>query len=54
MPVPATVCAKFDVFDWRNAAALFEATHPVEFGELMNVLSGFQLLHSVLVEKGKN
>lgn len=54
MPVPEDVRSKFNIFDWRNAIALFEAAHPVEWRELMEVLGRFELLHSVLVEKGKN
>ena len=54
MSIPESVQAKFDIFDWRNAAALFAAIHPAEFEELMGVLGEFRLLHSALVEKGKN
>lgn len=54
MNLPEIVKAKFDVFDWRNAIALFSSVHPAEWSELMDVLSRFELLHSVLVLKGKN
>jgi len=48
------VTERFEVFDWRNALALFEAVHPAEWRDLIDVLSSFRLLHSVLIEKGRN
>jgi Restriction endonuclease BglII len=53
-PIPAAVSAKFEVFDWRNAAAILSAVHSNEFAEIMQVLDGFVLKHSDIATGGGN
>lgn len=44
----------FEIYDWRNALAIFQAVHPVEFEELQAVLGDFRLRHSDLASSGGN
>lgn len=53
-PVPPDVRGKFEVFDWRNALAIARAVHPAEFGEVIEVLSGFVLRRSDIERGGGN
>jgi Restriction endonuclease BglII len=48
------VQSNFEIFDWRNAIAILGSVHSVGFGEVLHVLSTFQLRHSALVEGGGN
>jgi hypothetical protein len=57
MPVnvfPASVSEKFEIFDWRNATAIFAAVHRDEFDEVVSVLSGFELSRSWIEQGGGN
>ncbi|MFN3869384.1 MAG: hypothetical protein ACK4MF_09995, partial [Hyphomicrobiaceae bacterium] len=52
--IPATVLAKFDVFDWRNAQLILQGAHPEQWKELIGALSDFRLPWAQLAAKGKN
>lgn len=52
--LPAIIQANFEVFDWRNAIAILGSVHSAEFGEVLQVLSTFQLRHSELAAGGGN
>ena len=51
--LPAEVTRKFDVFDWRNAAAILAGVHPGEWREILTVLGDFRLRASDIAKKGK-
>ncbi|MEW5965008.1 MAG: BglII/BstYI family type II restriction endonuclease [Pseudomonadota bacterium] len=53
-PLPNSVAAKFEVFDWRNALTILQAVHANEFEEIVRVLADFELRWSTLAAKGKN
>src|SRR3990172_4486681 len=50
--VPRRLLGRFDVFDWRNAAAVLAAVHPKEWSEIIEVLDGFILKWSIVASKG--
>jgi Restriction endonuclease BglII len=52
--LPTQVTTKFEVFDWRNAAAILQAVHKTEFDEIVDVLSGFVLPRSSIEQGGGN
>lgn len=43
----------WDCYDWRNARTILEHGHPDEWREIVDVLTGFRLLHSDIVAKGR-
>lgn len=45
---------RYEVFDWRNAAAILEAVHPEEARDIHGVLSAFTLRHSDIAVGGGN
>jgi hypothetical protein len=51
--LPAQIVAKFDVFDWRNALAVWMTVHPTEWAEVVSVLAEFELRWSAIAMKGK-
>jgi hypothetical protein len=53
-PVLNALEAKFEIFDWRNAAALLAAVHPTEFADIHSVLSNFVLKRSDIEQGGGN
>ena len=50
----ADIADKFEIYDWRNAAAILRTVHVGEFAELTEVLRGFALLHSQIAAGGGN
>lgn len=46
------ISRNYEVFDWRNAAAILRYVHTSEFDDVVGVLSSFQLLHSQLAVGG--
>jgi len=46
------ISRNYEVFDWRNAAAILRHVHTSEFDDVVEVLSSFQLLHSQLAVGG--
>jgi Restriction endonuclease BglII len=52
--IPELVQTKFDVFDWRNAAAILHSVHSTEFSEILQVLEGFVLKQSDIAVGGGN
>jgi hypothetical protein len=51
---PIAVREKFEIFDWRNAAAVLAAVHPDEWSDLASVLSDFVLPISWIAKGGGN
>ncbi len=52
--IPDLVQTKFDVFDWRNAAAILHSVHQGEFQDILEVLGGFVLKQSDIAVGGGN
>lgn len=52
--IPQSILEKFDVFDWRNALAILKNVHPVEFADVIQVLTEFEIKWSILTQKGRN
>jgi len=52
--VPELVQEKFEIFDWRNAAAILSVVDTAEWNEILSVLSAFRLPHSALAVGGGN
>jgi hypothetical protein len=50
--LPEMIRRNFEVFDWRNAIAVLSNVHQAEFQEVLDVLAGFQLMHSHLAVGG--
>jgi hypothetical protein len=48
------IARKFEIFDWRNASAILQSVHPVEFSEIVAVLSQFELKKSDIEQAGGN
>lgn len=40
-------------YDWRNARTILQHANPDEWQDVIDVLSGFRLLHSHLIARGK-
>lgn len=51
---PDLILSKFEVFDWRNAAAILRTVHSGEWADLMDVLSEFRLNRSFVEVGGGN
>ncbi|HMQ59008.1 MAG TPA: BglII/BstYI family type II restriction endonuclease [Rhizobiaceae bacterium] len=52
--LPPEILSLYDVFDWRNAIAILSTVHPLDFAEIMDVLSRFRLLHRQIEKGGGN
>lgn len=50
--VPDDIAQKYDVREWRNGLAILAAVRPVEWAEMLEVLRGFRLLRSDIVNPG--
>lgn len=50
--LPLEIRQAYDVFNWRNAIAVLSVVHTAEFQDVLDVLSGFRLLHSQLAVGG--
>ena len=50
--VPDDIAQKYDVREWRNGLAILAAVRPVEWAEMLDVLRGFRLLRSDIVNPG--
>ena len=50
--VPDDIAQKYDVSEWRNGLAILAAVRPVEWAEMLEVLRGFRLLRSDIVNPG--
>lgn len=50
--LPQEVQSRYQFAETRNAAAILAATNPVAFSQMMEVLRGFKLMTSDLVEPG--
>lgn len=50
--LPPEITRLYEIFDWRNAIAILGNVHEEDFSEVLDVLSGFQLLHSQLAVGG--
>ncbi len=51
---PTATQARYEFYETRNAAAILAATNRIRFDELIDVLDGFTLLTSDLIESGGN
>jgi hypothetical protein len=51
---PGQTQARFEFYETRNAAGILAITNPLRFNQLIEVLNGFSLLTSDLVESGGN
>ncbi len=54
LPVPEILTRKYEIFDWRNAAAILAFVHASEWRDIVEVLSEFELLHSGIAVGGGN
>jgi Restriction endonuclease BglII len=50
--IPAEIALRYDVREWRNGFAILAAARPAEWAEILDVLSGFRLLRSDVVNPG--
>ncbi len=50
--VPADIEARFEVHEWRNGLAILAAAHPEEWANILEVLRGFKLLKSDILQPG--
>lgn len=49
-----TLSGRYEIFDWRNAAAILTAVHPEQAADIVDVLGRFTLNHSDLAVGGGN
>lgn len=52
--IPATIRCKYEIFDWRNAAAILSTVHSNEWTDIIDVLGAFELRHSDFAVGGGN
>lgn len=52
--IPTDILARYEVYSYRNAALILSEAHPVEFGELMDALRGFELTRPIIATAGGN
>lgn len=50
--VPVEVSQRFEVHEWRNGLAILSAAHPKEWKDIVEVLRGFTLLRSDILQPG--
>ena len=50
--IPDDIAMRYDVREWRNGFAILAAARPAEWAEILDVLSGFNLLRSDIVNPG--
>jgi hypothetical protein len=50
--VPEDITARFEVHEWRNGLAILSAARPKEWAEIVEVLRGFTLLRSDILQPG--
>jgi N6-adenosine-specific RNA methylase IME4 len=50
--VPADIVARYEVHEWRNGLAILGAAHPKEWRNIVEVLRGFSLLKSDVLQPG--
>lgn len=50
--LPLKILRLYDVLDWRNSIAILSNVHAHEFQDVLDVLGGFQLLHSQMAVGG--
>jgi len=50
--IPADIALRYDIREWRNGFAILSAARPSEWSEILDVLRGFQLLRSDVVNPG--
>ena len=50
--IPEDIAQRFDIREWRNGFAVLAAARPQEWAEMLEVLRGFTLLRSDIVNPG--
>jgi hypothetical protein len=50
--VPSEIAARYEVREWRNGLAILSAAHSGEWKEILEVLAGFRLLKSDILQPG--
>jgi hypothetical protein len=50
--IPEDIAARYDIREWRNGFAILAAARPKEWAEILDVLKGFKLLRSDIVNPG--
>lgn len=50
--LPEDVLQNYEVYEWRHAAAILRHEFPVEFGEVVELLTGFKLTKTDILTKG--
>ncbi len=50
--IPDDIAARYDIREWRNGFAILAAARPKEWAEILDVLKGFVLLRSDIVNPG--
>lgn len=52
--LPPNIVHNYEIREWRHASAILATDFPQELGEVLQVLSNFELLRSEIVAAGKN
>jgi hypothetical protein len=50
--IPDDIAARYEVHEWRNGLAILTAAHPEEWRDILEVLRGFALLRSDVLQPG--
>lgn len=50
--IPPSIAAKYEIHDWRNAVHVVSGGHPGEWRDILDVLDGFVLKKSDVIERG--
>lgn len=50
--VPDDIAERYEVHEWRNGLAILAAAHPKEWSDIVQVLRGFKLLKSDILQPG--
>jgi len=52
--LPESILSSYEVHEWRHASAVLREDFPEQWGDIIHVLSGFQLQRSHIAVGGKN
>ncbi|HWL39172.1 MAG TPA: BglII/BstYI family type II restriction endonuclease [Gemmatimonadaceae bacterium] len=50
--LPRFIAEHYEVKEWRHASAILSSDYPVEWGDIIKVLTAFRLLRSEIVQPG--
>src|ERR1051326_3981597 len=52
--LPEFICENYEVHEWKHATAILEHDYPVEWQDIIDVLTGFRLRKSYIAIGGGN